>query len=222
MLFDQCRYPISTRLIYFGRVHAYRRRPRNTIKLSLSKSNAEIFIDHLRAACGEESRILQEAAGWHIPASAARSSRGLVVASRLPRPSGLVSRGLPCLWLIAFAAMAHGGLTFSVAGGEASVTGYSGTIPSALYIPATYTEGASTYPVTRIASYALYSAHGLTSVTIPNSVTTIEGHAFHFCGNLRSVTIPASVTGIGDYAFSNCSGLGNVLFAGNGPRIFSR
>lgn len=191
----------------------------------MSKSNAEIFIDHLRAACGEESRILQDAAGWHMPASAARSSRGLVVASRLPRPSGLVSRVLPCLWLVAFAALAHGGLTFSVAGGEASVTGYSGTIPSALYIPATYTVGASTYPVTRIASYALYSAHGLTSVTIPNSVTSIGGSSFVFCSDLRELIIPNSVTNIGADAFSNCQVLRSLTLSENlvsiGERVFT-
>jgi hypothetical protein len=111
--------------------------------------------------------------------------------------------------------MAHGGLTFAVTGGEASVTGYSGTIPSALYIPATYTVGTSIYPVTRIGGYALYRASGLTSVTIPTSVTSIGGGAFQYCSDLRGLTIPNSVTYIGANAFSNCQVLRSLTLSEN-------
>ena len=56
----------------------------------------------------------------------------------------------------------------------------------------------------------LKTAHGLTSVTIPNSVTSIGYQEFEDCISLTSVTIPNSVTSIGLDAFAFCSSLTSV------------
>ena len=92
-----------------------------------------------------------------------------------------------------------------------------------LVIPATASDGTTTYSVTTIGGYGFYFK-ALTSVTIPDSVTTIGESAFY--GNaltrviipdsvttietgafgvnaLTSVTIPDSVTTIGNFAFYN-------------------
>ena len=68
-----------------------------------------------------------------------------------------------------------------------------------LVIPATASDGTTTYSVTTIGGYGFYFK-ALTSVTIPDSVTTIGESAFY--GNaLTSVTIGNSVTIIGEAAF---------------------
>ena len=103
-----------------------------------------------------------------------------------------------------------GDYQYTVAGGNATITGYTGS-GVAIVIPATL--GTSpTYPVTSIGDRAFYSTQGhlLTSVTIPSSVTSIGNYAFAVCKGLTSVTIPSNVTSIGNHAFIDCTGLTSV------------
>ena len=89
------------------------------------------------------------------------------------------------------------GFTYEITDGAATATGYFGTAPTALLIPATL----GGYPVTTIAENA-FARMSLTSVTIPESVTTIG--AWAFAGNqLINITFPNSITTIGDLAFKN-------------------
>ncbi len=66
-------------------------------------------------------------------------------------------------------------------------------------IPATATDGTSTYTVTEIGASA-FSTKSLVSATIPNTVTAIGSHAFE-SNLLSSIVIPDTVTSLGTYAF---------------------
>ena len=112
--------------------------------------------------------------------------------------------GLTVLSPSAFA-FTDGDYTYSVSGGNATITGYTGP-GGAITIPATL----GTFPVVAIGDYAFSENTTLTSVTIPNSVTSIGDAAFGFCTGLTSVTIGNSVTSIGVEAFYNCSSLTSV------------
>lgn len=112
------------------------------------------------------------------------------------------------LFPLVLSADTYGDYTYTVSGGKATITGYSGpggtvTIPS--------TIGSGNYPVTAIGDMAFFWKSSLTSVTIPNSVTHIGEHAFALCESLTSVDIPNSVTHIGGSAFSSCASLASVF-----------
>lgn len=97
------------------------------------------------------------------------------------------------------------GLHYSVSGGEAVITRYTGSA-KILVIPDTI-KG---YPVTIINSYAFQNCTSLTHVTIPDSVTSIRDSAFYNCESLTSITIPDSVTSIYANAFQNCTSLTSI------------
>jgi hypothetical protein len=78
---------------------------------------------------------------------------------------------------------------YSVDGGNATITGYTGS-GGAVVIPDT------------LGGY---------------SVTSIGASAFASKTRLTGVTIPGSVTSIGNYAFSMCTGLTAAYFSGNAP-----
>ena len=83
---------------------------------------------------------------------------------------------------------------------DVEVTGRaSGNTDTDIVIPATASDGATTYSVTTIGVGAFY-VNALTSVSIPDSVTTIGDGAFD-SNALTSVIIPDSVTTIGRDAF---------------------
>jgi hypothetical protein len=103
-----------------------------------------------------------------------------------------------------------GGLSYAVTSvTDVEVTGRAaGNIDTAIVIPATASDGATTYSVETIGSSA-FSSDALTSVIIPDSVTTIGTYAFFGTSGLTSVIIPDSVTTIDEGAFWN-SGLTSV------------
>jgi hypothetical protein len=102
------------------------------------------------------------------------------------------------LFATASATAAPTDFTYSVDGGNAAITNYTG-LGGAITIPDIFSDGTTSYPVTRIDPWVFFGK-GLTSVTIPNTVTSIGSSAF-FSNQLTSVTIPNSVTSIGTAAF---------------------
>lgn len=97
-------------------------------------------------------------------------------------------------------------LTYSVSGGEVTITGCSQSAEGELVIPSEI-DG---YPVTSIHREAFYRCRKITSVTIPEGVKEIGVHAFMECTGLVSITIPESVTEISMAAFSHCESLESV------------
>ena len=96
-------------------------------------------------------------------------------------------------------------------GGTVSVTGYSGTVPASLTIPATYTDNDVTYTVTAVSDRAFQNKTSIRSVTFPASLTSIGGFAFNGCTGLTSLTFPESLESIGNAAFANCTSLTGAL-----------
>jgi hypothetical protein len=101
-----------------------------------------------------------------------------------------------------------GGLSYTpTSGTTAKVTGRaSGNTATDIVIPATASDGSTTYSVTSIgglgSSAFAFANNALTSVIIPDSVTTIGEGAFAI-NPLTSVIIPDSVTTIGERAFES-------------------
>ncbi len=132
-----------------------------------------------------------------------------------------------CLGLFSIAApglraqFSSGGFNYSVTGGNATITGYTGS-GGAVTIPATL----GGFPVTAIGNLAFSTLSGggatsetgsVTSVTLPNGLLTIGQYSFAEISSLTTVTIPASVTLIDYDAFALCLGLTTITFEGNAP-----
>ncbi|OUS02827.1 hypothetical protein A9Q86_01905 [Flavobacteriales bacterium 33_180_T64] len=86
-------------------------------------------------------------------------------------------------------------------------------------IPATVSNGGTTYSVTSINAFSLGSK-SISSVSVPNTITSIGQQAFDN-NNLTGIVFPNSLTTIGDYAFQNNQLQGitipsNVASIGNG------
>ena len=94
---------------------------------------------------------------------------------------------------------------------------FAGTRVSGINIPATVTNGGTTYTVKSIGPSAFQGCYGLTRVVIPNSVQYIMNYAFLNCFNLPNITIPASVYTIYNQVFVGCSGLRSVICLRSAP-----
>ena len=96
-----------------------------------------------------------------------------------------------------------GGFSYTITSGTTvEITGRAlGNTDADIVIPATASDGTTTYSVTTIGDGAFFN-NALTSVIIPNSVTTI-GEGTFASNALTSVTIGNSVTTIGAGAFAN-------------------
>lgn len=77
---------------------------------------------------------------------------------------------------------------------------YSGNVT----IPASVTVDGTTYPITKINSYAFSNCTELTGVTIPETVKEIRDHSFENCKSLSAIELPAGLTEIGTAAFEGC------------------
>ena len=91
----------------------------------------------------------------------------------------------------------------------------------AIDIPATVTNGGTTYNVTAISSQAFYRCWYLTEVNIGNNVTSIGSYAFQQCTSLTWVSIPGTVTAIGVYAFTHCTSLTSIICWATTPPTIS-
>lgn len=110
-------------------------------------------------------------------------------------------------------------------------------------IEGTFTEIIWPSGVTSINGKIFYDNDNLTNVTLPNTLVFIGSSVFSSCSNLKITTIPAGVTTIGGsafsncvsiqtldilggpnigvYAFDNCTGLTQVIYRGNGEKIYN-
>ncbi|MCX6868411.1 MAG: leucine-rich repeat domain-containing protein [Verrucomicrobia bacterium] len=114
-----------------------------------------------------------------------------------------------CCMVNALSADTYGLFTYTVNGGEVTITDYPTDAEGAVVIPAKIPPDTGN-PVTRIGDAAFSDCSGLTSVTIPSGGTHIGNNAFYYCYGMTNVTIPDGVTHIGDFAFSYCEGLPSV------------
>ncbi len=100
-----------------------------------------------------------------------------------------------------------GGISFSVEGGQANVTGCSDSLVNAV-IPSEY-KG---YPVYDIKENAFENKASLVSIVFPEeNLMRIGKRAFYGCASLESITIDTlSYYEIGESAFEGCTSLANV------------
>ncbi len=126
----------------------------------------------------------------------------------------------------------EGPYTFSVAGGDATITRFDAGYAGELFI----TNRLGGCPVKTIGNFAFSDLLNLTSVTIPDSVTSlldgafwgcynitnftignavsiIEKRVFRQCRSLSTINIPASVNSIGIFQFDGCSNLTSINVA---------
>ena len=119
-------------------------------------------------------------------------------------------------------------LTYSVANGEACVTGFIEVVkpviegdPLDLVIPTSTIINGVTYPVTTIAEKAFLNRaaiatddtprYVIANLMIPDSIRTIGDYSFGGNYYLTHLTIPKGVTTIGEGAFELCRRLGSVI-----------
>ncbi len=96
--------------------------------------------------------------------------------------------------------------TTTVVNDEVTITGYTGTLPQDLVIPATLDE----LPVVAIAEGAFDHCNGLRSLTIEGNVRTIAARAFAYCENLATADIGDAVISLPNWAFEGCINLLSV------------
>ncbi|MDR1778286.1 MAG: leucine-rich repeat protein, partial [Clostridiales Family XIII bacterium] len=111
-----------------------------------------------------------------------------------------VGEGLTALGVQTLAV--EGDYTYTVSGGNATITAYAGTELN-LVIPASL----GGYPVTRLGDYAFANNTAIGSVRMqqPDYVTSIGTGAFSGCTNLYSISIPSGVSIIESYTFQGCT-----------------
>ena len=119
-------------------------------------------------------------------------------------------------------------MTYSVANGEACVTGFIEVVkpviegdPLDLVIPTSTIINGVTYPVTTIGEKAFLNRSAIATddtpryvianLMIPDSIRTIGDYSFGGNYYLTHLTIPKGVTTIGEGAFELCRRLGSVI-----------
>ena len=114
------------------------------------------------------------------------------------------------------------GIIYTLHGGEASVTGYTGS-PTAVSVPSTLNYEGKSYAVTSVSGHAFNGCTSLVSVQLPSSVRIIENGetssgttkgAFASCTSLKTVKIAAGsvLRRIGYGAFYRCTSLAELTF----------
>ena len=108
---------------------------------------------------------------------------------------------------LALQALTDGSWSFSVANGEATLSGYSGTGPENLVLPSSVESGGTNYQVGAVGSSAFNGKSWFKTLRMPDTIRGIGNSAFENCRALQSIEVPGSVTNIGRYAFNGCTDL---------------
>lgn len=145
----------------------------------------------------------------------------------------LVLTCVPHISLRASAATS-GYYTYSVSGGEATITDVDTSISGRITVPSSL----GGYPVTKIYEWAFSDCDNITAVTVgsniktigrgafsycenlttavvSDSVTTMEPQIFEYCPKLTSVTLGTGISTIGQWTFTHCTGLVNIVIPKN-------
>lgn len=123
-----------------------------------------------------------------------------------------------------FSAVAPSGQTIYyniVAGGVQVVYPAASSTPSsgwvgytkptgALTIPATVTNGGTTYAVVAVDKFAFYNCTGLTSVVVPEGVTAVRASAIRGCTALTTVILPSTLDSLANYSLADCPALSTL------------
>ncbi|MCI6729337.1 MAG: leucine-rich repeat domain-containing protein, partial [Clostridiales bacterium] len=127
-------------------------------------------------------------------------SRGLWFALVLTLVLGLTLATAPSA-----SAETSGDWTYTVSGGVATVTGYTGST-ARISIPGSF----GSYTVTAVGANAFKGNTTIQSVSFPSTLLSIGDNAFSDCVNLTEVTLPEKLTYLGNYSFSNCTKLSKL------------
>lgn len=111
----------------------------------------------------------------------------------------LIFRLIPCFGADC---AGSGSYTYTVIGGEVTVTGFTGE-PVILDIPP-YIEG---LPVTSVRDNAFYRCDSLRSINLPDTVKTMGHHCFYGCSSMERVKLPGQLETMGMGCFEGCSSL---------------
>lgn len=109
--------------------------------------------------------------------------------------------------------------TFTVYGGEVTITGYNGPLHAQNSVIPDTTNG---FPVTAIADFAFQSQHFVTNVVFPSGLASIGQSAFADCRALSSVSSPAGLTNVGRFAFNFYTNLMSITVDAANPVFSSR
>ena len=115
-----------------------------------------------------------------------------------------------CLSLQA-GALEYENWSFTVSGGEATLTGYSGTGPEDLVLPSTVSSDGTNYTVTAVGDSAFNGKQWIKTLRMPDTIRRIGSRAFGSCNGLADILIPASVTNLADNVFHSSSGITNAV-----------
>ena len=114
-------------------------------------------------------------------------------------------------------ALTDGPWTFTVANGEATLTGYSGTGPEDFVLPSSVESDGVSYPVTAVGSSAFSGKNWIKSILVPASVTNIADNVFHSCSGITNAVIlaQADVIDLGMFP-TQSTNFQTLVISGNG------
>ena len=119
----------------------------------------------------------------------------------------IIMTAMPLNFGIAASALTEDIYTYTVSGGEATITDCDTSASGDITIPSTL----GGYPVTSLGYFAFENCELINSIAIPNSITDIGYGAFWNCISLIDIIIPNSVISISDDVFYNCTSLTSVI-----------
>ena len=143
----------------------------------------------------------------------------------------IIMLGILAFGTISASAATEGIYTYSVSGGEATITDFSDSASGDIAIPSTL----GGYPVTSIGESVFYNCTSLTSVNITDiaawcniSFSDSYSNPLLYAKNLylngelvTDLVIPEGVTSIGKWAFYNCTSLTSVTIGNSVTSIGS-